>query len=210
MSLEYTLYNARGCGGTVVEAVLELLKVPYHLHHVVWDQWDTWEVLRPHNPMLQVPTLVRSDGVVMSESAAIVQWLLDLNPRSRLRPPAGSPARAAFQRWMAFIPANIYSAISVCDFPARWVAGEEAVSSLGSHARERIKAYWKMVEDGVQPAPFLLGPTMTALDVYVAMITRWRPGRDWFRVACPKLMAAATRTEAHPVVAKVWARNFDR
>ena len=59
-----------------------------------------------------------------------------------------------------------------------------------------------------EPAPYLLGATIGVLDVYVAMISRWRPGRAWIAEHCPKALAAIEATERQPVVASVWARNF--
>jgi len=50
---------------------------------------------------------------------------------------------------------------------------------------------------------------LSALDVYVAMISRWRPGRAWLSAHCPKAMASVLVTERHPVVASAWTRNFD-
>ena len=50
--------------------------------------------------------------------------------------------------------------------------------------------------------------TRPVLDIYVAMISRWRPGRAWLAEHCPKAMASIEVTERDPVVASVWARNF--
>ena len=50
--------------------------------------------------------------------------------------------------------------------------------------------------------------TISVLDVYVAMIARWRPGRAWIAERCPKAISAVETTERHPVIAEVWARNF--
>ena len=49
---------------------------------------------------------------------------------------------------------------------------------------------------------------MSVLDIYVAMISRWRPGRAWLQEHCPQTMAAVALTEAHPSIAATWARNF--
>jgi GST-like protein len=51
---------------------------------------------------------------------------------------------------------------------------------------------------------------MTALDIYIAMVSRWTPGRTWFVENCPKLAAAVALTEQHPVVVKVWEQNFGK
>ena len=51
---------------------------------------------------------------------------------------------------------------------------------------------------------------MTVLDIYIAMVSRWRPGRAWFNENCPKLSRAVALTETHPVVAAVWENNFGK
>jgi GST-like protein len=50
---------------------------------------------------------------------------------------------------------------------------------------------------------------MSALDIYLAMVSRWTPGREWILSSCPKLAAAITLTEQNPVIADVWKRNFE-
>jgi GST-like protein len=46
--------------------------------------------------------------------------------------------------------------------------------------------------------PWFLGTKMTALDLYVAVMTRWRPGRKWFTANTPEALAIAKRTSATP------------
>lgn len=50
---------------------------------------------------------------------------------------------------------------------------------------------------------------MSVLDVYAATMSRWRPGRERIRAVAPRAVAAGERAEAHPVLAPVFARNFD-
>lgn len=62
----------------------------------------------------------------------------------------------------------------------------------------------------MQPAPFAIGEKMTVVDIYLAMLSRWAPGRAWLAEHCPKLIGAVLKTEQHPVVARVWERNFGK
>jgi GST-like protein len=41
-----------------------------------------------------------------------------------------------------------------------------------------------------------------------AVMTRWRPGRQWFAENAPQLHSIATRTDAIPELQAVWSRNF--
>jgi GST-like protein len=208
----YKLFRSPGCGSTAVEAVLELLDQPYEAITLDWDDKTAWEPLRQWNPLAQVPVLITPQGGVLTESAAILLWLTAQDSGRRLAPAAGSPAQAALFRWMSFLATNVYGLIAVGDFPERFLAGEPvsaaARDSLQAGTKARVQQVWQMMESQLEPAPYLLGGQMTALDVYAAMISRWRPGRAWLQEHCPKLMAAADRTEADPVVKAVWARNF--
>jgi GST-like protein len=109
---------------------------------------------------------------------------------------------------MVSFATNVYGPIIVGDFPERWVDGEEAAASLKAKAMQRLKDAWLAFEDNIAPKPYLLGGRMSVLDVYVAMISRWRPGRAWLAERCPKAIGAVTLTEGHPSIAATWSRNF--
>ena len=70
------------------------------------------------------------------------------------------------------------------------------------------QALWQQVE-AEAGEPWFLGETRSALDLYVAVMTRWRPGILWFTKRTPKLVAIAQRTTAIPEVAAVVKRNFE-
>jgi GST-like protein len=107
-----------------------------------------------------------------------------------------------------FLTANIYAPIGIGDFPERWLALEAARESLRHGTIERSKAAWLLFEESIHPSPFLLGETLSFLDLYVAMLTRWRPGRPWILEHCPKIAQAVLATESNPIVAGVWKDNF--
>ena len=79
-------------------------------------------------------------------------------------------------------------------------------------ASQRRRDMWTLMNDAFDGAsgPFLLGDSLSLLDVYVAMMSRWDPGRAMFEDICPALLPAVEATEAEPVIAEVWARNFRR
>lgn len=201
------LHGCKGCGSVVVEALLELAGASYTRSIFDWSDRAAWDRLRAINPLAQVPTLVLDDGTVLTESAGIALWVADRFPDAHLLPDEGS-ARALAYRWLVFFATNVYGPIIVGDFPERWVDGEAAHASLKEHAVQRARDAWLAFEERVEPAPYLLGATIGVLDIYVAMISRWRPGRAWIAEHCPKALAAIEATERQPVVASVWARNF--
>jgi GST-like protein len=204
-----TIYGCKGCGSTVIEAACELLGEEY-----AWSEVEPWtpgpaaDALKALNPLAQVPTAVLDDGSVMTESVAMILWLLERHPGTDLAPPPGDRLRPAFLRWLVFFASSIYPMFTVGDFPPRWVKDAGAQAELKEASVQRTLACWGTLEQGLSPAPFLLGERMTVLDVYAAMVSRWRPGRARIREVAPNVIAAAERAEAHPVVGRVIAKNF--
>jgi GST-like protein len=205
------LYGCRGCGSAVVEALLERAGVQFAYHEVKPSKpGPAIDALKAVNPLAQLPTLKLADGTGMTESAAIIVMLADSYPAARILPAVGDPRRALALRWIVFIAGNMYPAISVVDFPERWVKSEAARAELKDGAVERLKVYWTLLEQALKPAPYLLGSEMTALDIYAAMLSRWEPGRAWVDEHCPQVASALALAEQDPIVARVWERNFKR
>ncbi|QJE71815.1 glutathione S-transferase family protein [Aerophototrophica crusticola] len=208
-----TLFGKDGFGSTIVEAACVLLGEPYE--RVEADPFSSeddpnLERLQQANPLMQVPTVLLPDGTVLTESVAIILWLLERHPGSGLAPEPGDPLRPTFLRWLVYLPAAIYPMYTVGDVPERWVNGEDAQRLLKEATVNRTLRCWELMEQGLKPKPgqFLLGETMTILDLYVAMVTRWRPRRDRIRQVAPNVVAAAERAEQDPRIAELWARNF--
>lgn len=205
----YTLFYSKGCGSAAVEAVLELAGVRHERELAdPWEPGPALDRLRALNPLAQIPTLITPGGEVLTESVAILVHLAERFPEANLAPPPGSDERARLWRWLVFLATNIYAAVGVGDHPERWVS-ESAREELVQGSIEVRKRAWQILEEQLSPAPFLLGAQLTVLDIQVAMMSRWRPRREWFDAHCPGLAAAVRRTEENPVVAAVWARNFD-
>jgi GST-like protein len=204
-----TLYGRPGWGSVLIEAQLLRYGLPFRFEDVgdLFTSAEARTALAAINPVAQVPTLLLADGRVMSESAAITLYLADLTGRDDLVPGPHEPERAAFLRWLVFLVANLYPTFTYADDPQRFVADAAAAKAF----RARVDAYamslWRMVEPAVA-GPWFLGERSSALDLYVGVMTRWRPRRAWFADATPKLHAIAQAIDADPHYADVLARNF--
>ena len=205
----YTLIGSPGWGSAIVEALLELSGLPYRVEDLEPGKPPTEQKrLTSLNPLAQVPTLLLPDGTVMTESAAIALHIADHAPGADLVPGPGEGARDAFLRWLVFIVANVYPMYTVGDDPSRFVSGEAAQKELRASTDAYRDKSWRIVEANIAPEPWFLGRRFSALDVYVKVMTHWRPRRDWFAANCPKLMSIARAADKEPRLAKVWRRNF--
>jgi GST-like protein len=202
------LLGCKGCGNAIVESAFAAAAIPIDCEEVDYSaDSPTRSRLLAVNPLGQVPALVLPDGTVMTESLAIVHYVNDRAPKAGLIPPPGDPARAEFYRWAVFIVAALYPTWTYGDEPAKWVRNEAGAKLLRESTDEHRKTLWQQMEAKAL-APWFLGERMSAIDLYLASMTYWRPGRKWFEANAPKLTAIAKRAAALPAVAPVIAKNF--
>ena len=207
---DYLVYGAPGSGSTAVEAALTLIGAPYEVvERAPFDSAADAEALAPVNPMRQVPALVLPSGELMTESAAILTHLAERHPQARLAPEAGSPLRPRFLRWMSFISAQIYAFYWVRDVPSRLAADKAHEAVVLERVAERMRQAWAAMEAQVAPAGrCMLGDEVSVLDLYLAVVSRWRPGRLAFYATAPRLGEVARRVDADPRLEGFWARRF--
>jgi GST-like protein len=205
----YKLYGRPGWGSALVEAQLTWYGLPFEFEAVddLFKSPDARAKLEKVNPLAQVPTLVMPDGSVMSESAAITLLLADATGKDSLVPAPQSPERAKFLRWLVFLVANIYPTFTYADDPARFVSVNTARDPFRAATDAYAQRLWKQV-DGQAGSPWFLGERFSALDIYAAVMTRWRPKRGWFEIETPHLFSIARRADRLSELAEVWKRNW--
>lgn len=199
---KWRVLASKGCGSAIVEAALVIAEAPYERVEIDYESPAGKAVLLERNPLAQVPTVIAPDGLALSESAALVQIVDELAPQAGLLPPVGDPLRREALRWLVFFVAAIYPTFTYGDNPAKWGSGEPLKAATNAHR----EALWRHLE-GVARGPWFLGSRLSALDLYVAVMANWRPGRAWFGEHAPKLDAIARAVERDPRLAEVWRVN---
>jgi GST-like protein len=205
----YKLYGRAGWGSALAEAQLAWYGLDYEIEEVedLFASASAREQLAQVNPLAQVPTLILPDGQLMTESAAITLHLADVTGSTELVPAPDEAVRPRFLRWLIFLVANVYPTFTYVDDPGRFVAAEAARSGFAESVGAYRRRLWAQL-DRESEGPWYLGMRFTALDVYLAIMTRWQPRRAWFAENCPKLHSIALQADAEPRLAAVWRRNF--
>ena len=203
------LYGEPGWGSAIVEAQLAWYGFDYDFEQVgdLFKSADARRRLESVNPLAQVPTLVLADGAVMTESAAITLFLAETANDDSLVPRPADSLRPQFLRWLIFLVANVYPTYTYADDPSRFVAANDAQQGFKEAVNRYACRLYSLLE-GEAGEPWFLGGRFSALDVYLAVMTRWRPRRAWFAEHAPRLSAIAAKTEALDRLATVWRKNF--
>ena len=203
------IFGAVGSGSVPIEATLTLLGIPYEMiEAVTWEDEAARKLVETVNPLRQVPAMVLSSGEVLTESAAILIHLADLHPQARLAPDPSDPRRAQYLRWMVYVSAAIYALVWIIDEPARIVAGKEQASDVLDRLENRRADCWRMMDEQISPGRYILGDELSVLDLYVAVISRFAPGRTRFYKSAPRMAEIVRRVDADPRLKTFWSKRF--
>jgi GST-like protein len=204
----YRVYSRAGWGSSMAEALLELSGLPYEIVEIdPRGNPEDRRKLAALNPLAQLPTIETPDGNALTESGAIALYIAEQAPEAGLAPTIGDPLRAPWLRWQVFLVANIYASFMIEDMPERWADNEAARAEIGARGLSYRQELYRVFEDNTG-TPWFLGTPFSTIDVFVSIMTRWAPRRDWFEVNCPKLHSIAVAVDEMPALAKVWKRNF--
>jgi glutathione S-transferase len=205
--MRYQLFGSNGSGSGIVELALAEIGADYELHEVALEteQQRSSEYARL-NPQRKLPTLITPEGETLTESSAIVLVLDERHPEAKLLPERATPARAQALRWLAFLAAELYPIIEICDYPGRFAPDATTAAGVREVAQRIWRERWLVVENAIAGSPWLLGSGFCWTDVYLAVLSRWLPA-DWRAQHLPKVERIGRAIAERERIAAVWQRH---
>jgi glutathione S-transferase len=148
---------------------------------------------RAINPKGYVPALEMADGGLLTEGPAIVQFVADQAPASKLLPGAGTLERYRVVEWLNFISTELHKNFSPLFNPA-------ATEDMKKAARANLTSRFAYVEHKLAGQQYLMGEQFTVADAYLFTVASWAAYvhvdlSDW-----PSLQAFQARVAARPAV----------
>jgi glutathione S-transferase len=131
------------------------------------------------NPKGYVPALKLDDGQFLTEGPAIVQYLADQKPASKLAPANGTFERYKLQEWLGFINSEIHK-----NFSPLFGAGSD---ELKNDAKAKVIKRFDYVNGELAGKQFLLGDTFTVADAYLFVMLTWA---HHLKIALPPNLSA--------------------
>lgn len=149
---------------------------------------------RQINPKGYVPVLQFDNGEVLTEGAAIVQYLADQRPDARLAPPAGSLPRVRLQEHLNFLASELHKAFAPLFNRS---ASEDVKKAAAENVSRRLDNVEALLADG---RPHLMGDTFSVADAYLFVLSSWTKPTGIDLGKWPKLAAFAQRVASRPAV----------
>ncbi|MGU3576222.1 glutathione binding-like protein [Brucellaceae bacterium C25G] len=147
------------------------------------------------NPRGAVPALEVQAGVIVTQNAAILQYIGDHSDVAAFKPAYGSLERARLQEALGFC-SDLHAAFGRLFTPD--LSTEEKDKAL-ANVNRRMSQFEAMLSDGQD---YWLGENVTQADIYAAVIINWKGVLHIDLSAYPKAMALYQRVLARPAAQK--------
>lgn len=133
------------------------------------------------NPKGYVPALQLENGQVLTEGAAILQYIADQKPEANLIPKAGSFERYRTQEWLTFIATEIHKT-----FSPLWAA--QTPEEVKVQSKEKLAKRFDYLSTHFEKNKFLMGTQFTVCDAYLFTVMSWSNYVNIDLTKWPKLM----------------------
>jgi len=153
---------------------------------------------RTINPKGYVPALTLTDGSLLTEAAAIIQYLADQKPDAGLAPANGTMERYRLIEWLTFISSEIHKGFGPLWNPA-------TPDSVKASTKERLATRFAYLDEVLGQQPFLTGETFTIADAYLFTVVNWTNLHAIDISSFKNLSAFQARVSARPKVQEALA-----
>ncbi len=199
--------------------LLEELDLPYKVKHYARDKKSLLappELAAVH-PLGKSPVV--SDGdVVIAETGAIVEYLLERADDSALRPAPGTPERLRYTYWLHFaegsampqlLLALVFSKVRTTPMPffARPIARGIADRVMNTFVKPNIESQLAFMEAELQARTWFAGNQFSAADIMMSFPVEGAASRDGLAARYPKLEAFLSRIHARPAYRRALERG---
>jgi glutathione S-transferase len=156
----------------------------------------TGEDYRAINPLAYVPALRLDDGTVLTENAAILQYIADAFPDAKLAPPASDAlARAKLRQWLSFVGSELHIGLMTP------LLGRETPPEVKAWVVTKYLSRFAYLDGKLAGREFLL-ETFSVADGYLATVLNWTQATPEIHLASyPNVKAYLDRMRATPSMA---------
>jgi glutathione S-transferase len=140
-----------------------------------------------------VPALVLDNGELLTENAALLAYIADLNPTAKLAPPNGTLERYRLSEWLAYINSEVHKGFSP-------LFSADASPDMKQYARNALTKRIGWLAEKLGSKPYLMGEQFTVADAYLFVVLSWAVHVAFDLTPWPNLHAFQERVAARPHV----------
>lgn len=194
------LYYSPGACSLADHIVLEWIGQPYEAIRVEREQRRQPAFLAL-NPAGAVPVL-DVDGWVLTQNAAILNYLADRFPASGLGGDGTPESRAEINRWLAFVNSDLHPAFKPLFGATAYLGDEAVIEATRQNARVQARRLLERADAALAGRTWIAGRRSIA-DPYLFVILRWARGAQVDLAGLENLERFFLAMRADPAVQKV-------
>ena len=195
------LYYSPGACSLADHIALEWIGKPYDAVRVTREDRYKPEYLAI-NPAGAVPAL-EHDGWVLTQNAAILNYLADLHPEAGLGGDGSAKNRAEVNKWLAFANSDVHPAFHPIFGSTAYLEDAALIDKTKDAARAKVRTLYERADEQLKSREWIAGDTRSIADPYLYVTYRWARSTGVDLSGLDNLAAFATRVEADPAVQKV-------
>jgi glutathione S-transferase len=183
---------------------LEELGVAHEVSRISFATGDhkkpEYLAIHPHG---SVPALVDGD-LTLTESSAIVLHLADKYSEKNLAPALGTNERAAYYRWIVYVPATLDPALETITMHTMFLPADKRSPAAVDAAKAKWENIAKVLEAAVDGRTYIVGDSFSAADIILGSALGWA---QVLRIldGHPKLEAYLQNLQQRPGYQKAYA-----
>ena len=167
-----TVYHSPGTRGIRAIWLCEELDIEYEVEKIDFSkEYRMSEDWLNINPLGKVPSL-RDGSLLMFESCAMMQYLLDRYGKGQLQPLPGSLDHALFLQWLWFSEATFARPIGEIVNHRREFPGDLEYLDVAEEMKSRTIKCTLAVDNALQDRDFILGNEFSAADISLGYTIR--------------------------------------
>ncbi len=202
-----TLYTATGTCALATHIALEEAGAAYDTVRLDFRQNDQRKPdFLAINPKGRVPALATEQGV-LTETPALLIYVAQRFPAAQLAPLDDAFALAQVQAFNSYLCSTVHVAHAHRLRGHRWADDPAAIQAMKLKVPEAVADAFRLVENALQPGPWVMGERYTVCDAYLFTTARWLEGDGVDTGQFPRLMAHRQRMAERPAVARALAQS---
>jgi glutathione S-transferase len=197
--------------------LLEELGVPYEMKRYRREPGGfAPAALKAVHPLGKAPVVVDGD-VVVAESGAVLEYLVDSHGGGRLRPPPGTPAHRRYVYWLHYAEGSVMPLLFLKLIVDRMAPGSPALvrpivraAARGVRARvvdPRLAQHLDYMEAELAQAPWFAGAEFSAADIQMSFPLEAAAGRAGLDATRPRLWDFLARIRDRPAYQRAIERG---
>jgi glutathione S-transferase len=190
------LYYAPRTRAVRVRWLLEELGLPYELERVTFRA-PSGGFFAQATPSGKVP-VIEDEGVAISESGAILEYIVDRYGGGRLAPSVDSTARGLYLQWLHFAEGTASVPVSTILWHTLYKGDAEQFPTVLADARDRAHSTLMVVERALAASDYLPGPDFSAADIQLHFTIAVARVLGILEDRYPKLQTYLSRLESRP------------